>query len=37
MNRSADWLDTGPMNLSWLQPQALFHLSGWDPVMHGTF
>jgi Na+/proline symporter/signal transduction histidine kinase len=37
MNRSAEWLDTGPMQLSWLQPQALFHLSGWDPVMHGTF
>lgn len=37
MNRTADWLDTGPMQLSWLQPQALFHLSGWDPVMHGTF
>jgi Na+/proline symporter/signal transduction histidine kinase/ActR/RegA family two-component response regulator len=37
MDRSADWLATGPMNLGWLQPQALFHLSGWDPVMHGTF
>lgn len=37
MNRAAPWLDSGPMGLSWLQPQALFHLSGWDPVMHGTF
>lgn len=37
MNHSAPWLNTGPMGLSWLQPQALFHLSGWDPVMHGTF
>ncbi|WP_430391989.1 PAS domain-containing hybrid sensor histidine kinase/response regulator [Dyella sp. 20L07] len=37
MDRTAPWLQTGPMGLSWLQPQALFHLSGWDPVMHGTF
>ena len=37
MSRPATWLQTGPMGLSWLQPQAMFHLSGWDPVMHGTF
>ncbi len=37
MGRTAPWLDSGPLGLSWLQPQALFHLSGWDPVMHGTF
>ncbi|WP_198670343.1 PAS domain-containing hybrid sensor histidine kinase/response regulator [Dyella sp. C9] len=37
MDRSAHWLDTGPMGWGWLHPQALFHLSGWDPIMHGTF
>ena len=36
-NPTASWLKEGPLGLSWLQPQALFHLSGWDPVMHGTF
>ncbi|MHA6205694.1 PAS domain-containing hybrid sensor histidine kinase/response regulator [Dyella soli] len=37
MDRTAPWLASGPLGFSWLQPQALFHLSGWDPVMHGTF
>ncbi len=35
--RSDDWLRQGPFGWDWLRPQALFHLSGWDPVMHGTF
>ncbi|TBR35992.1 MULTISPECIES: hybrid sensor histidine kinase/response regulator [Dyella] len=37
MRPDAHWLNDGPLGMSWLQPQALFHLSGWDPVMHGTF
>ncbi len=35
--RSDHWLQAGPFGWDWLRPQALFHLSGWDPVMHGTF
>ncbi|UJM86389.1 hybrid sensor histidine kinase/response regulator [Rhodanobacter denitrificans] len=35
--RSDGWLQHGPFGWDWLRPQALFHLSGWDPVMHGTF
>jgi len=35
--RSDHWLQEGPFGWDWLRPQALFHLSGWDPVMHGTF
>ncbi|MEO7050794.1 MAG: NahK/ErcS family hybrid sensor histidine kinase/response regulator [Rhodanobacter sp.] len=35
--RSDQWLRDGPLGWDWLRPQALFHLSGWDPVMHGTF
>ncbi len=35
--RSDRWLRVGPFGWDWLRPQALFHLSGWDPVMHGTF
>ena len=31
------WLHTGPFGLSWLKPQALFQLSGWHPITHGTF
>lgn len=37
LSRSGQWLQDGPFGLSWLRPQALFQLSGWDPVMHGTF
>ena len=33
----ADWLATGPLHLDWLKPQALFGLSGWNPITHGTF
>ncbi|WP_350016305.1 PAS domain-containing hybrid sensor histidine kinase/response regulator [Rhodanobacter sp. IGA1.0] len=35
--RSDQWLQQGPFGWDWLRPQALFHLSGWEPVMHGTF
>lgn len=31
------WIAHGPFGLDWLRPQALFRLSGWDPVTHGTF
>ncbi len=37
IDRQAAWLQEGPFGISWLRPQALFHLSGWDPVMHSTF
>ncbi|MFC5527613.1 NahK/ErcS family hybrid sensor histidine kinase/response regulator [Rhodanobacter ginsengisoli] len=37
MLRSGHWLQDGPFGWNWLRPQALFHLSGWDPVMHCTF
>ncbi|KRF01218.1 ATPase [Frateuria sp. Soil773] len=37
VSRSRHWLADGPLGIDWLRPQALFHLSGWDPVMHGTF
>ena len=35
--RSGPWLHDGPFGWGWLRPQALFHLTGWDPVMHATF
>ncbi|MCW4455855.1 hybrid sensor histidine kinase/response regulator [Flavobacterium sp. MXW15] len=31
------WLRNGPFGLSWLRPQQLFGLTGWDPLTHGTF
>lgn len=31
------WLSDGPFGIGWLAPTALFHLSGWDPITHGTF
>ena len=31
------WLTTGPFGVSWLRPQQLFNLTGWDPLTHGTF
>ena len=31
------WLDDGPFGIGWLRPTELFHLSGWEPVTHGTF
>ncbi|MFT4196468.1 MAG: PAS-domain containing protein [Pseudoxanthomonas sp.] len=33
----SQWLQDGPFGLGWLRPQALFRLSGWDPLTHGTF
>jgi len=32
-----DWIAYGPFALSWLRPQQLFGLSGWDPITHGVF
>ena len=37
IDRHAAWLQYGPYGIDWLRPQALFNLSGWDPVMHSTF
>ncbi|WP_174567081.1 PAS domain-containing hybrid sensor histidine kinase/response regulator [Rhodanobacter sp. B04] len=37
VSRSSTWLQAGPFGWSWLRPQALFHIDGWDPVMHGAF
>ncbi|MEL0028609.1 MAG: PAS-domain containing protein, partial [Perlucidibaca sp.] len=31
------WLRDGPLGLAWLRPQALFQLTGWDPLTHGVF
>lgn len=33
----AGWLATGPLDIGWLQPRSLFHLTGWDPLTHGVF
>ncbi len=35
--RSGSWLDHGPFGIGWLRPQALFDITGWDPVTHATF
>ncbi|EQD29137.1 two-component system sensor protein, partial [mine drainage metagenome] len=32
----AGWEREGPFGIEALRPQALFNLSGWDPVTHGT-
>ena len=37
MGFDSAWLSAGPFGLSWLQPQALFYLEGWDPLTHGVF
>lgn len=31
------WVRSGPFGLDWLRPHALFNLSGWDSITHGTF
>jgi len=31
------WLLNGPFGISWLRPQQLFGMSGWDSLAHGTF
>lgn len=33
----SQWIQNGPFGLDWLRPNALFNLSGWDPITHGTF
>lgn len=33
----ADWIARGPFGLSWLRPQQLFGVTGWDPLTHGVF
>jgi PAS domain S-box-containing protein len=33
----AAWIAHGPFALSWLRPQQLFGLSGWDALTHGVF
>ncbi|PQA46750.1 PAS domain-containing hybrid sensor histidine kinase/response regulator [Amnimonas aquatica] len=37
MGYDSSWLTSGPLGQAWLQPQALFHLTGWDPLTHGVF
>ncbi len=32
----AAWVQAGPFGIGWLRPVALFNLSGWNPVTHGT-
>ncbi|RDZ26423.1 hybrid sensor histidine kinase/response regulator [Lysobacter silvisoli] len=31
------WIEHGPLGVSWLRPEQLFGLSGWDALTHGTF
>lgn len=31
------WIEDGPAGIGWLKPQALFLMSGWEPVTHGAF
>ncbi|TXH77324.1 MAG: hybrid sensor histidine kinase/response regulator [Lysobacteraceae bacterium] len=31
------WIEHGPFDISWLRPQQLFGLSGWDALTHGVF
>ena len=31
------WLVSGPWHITWLRPQGLFHVDGWDPVLHCAF
>ncbi|WFC41829.1 PAS domain-containing hybrid sensor histidine kinase/response regulator [Pseudoxanthomonas sp. SE1] len=31
------WLHAGPFGITWLRPQQLFGLSGWDTLTHGSF
>lgn len=33
----ADWIATGPFDISWLRPYHLFGSVGWDSLSHGTF
>ncbi|WP_300616624.1 PAS domain-containing hybrid sensor histidine kinase/response regulator [Dokdonella sp.] len=31
------WIEHGPWGVAWLKPNALFLMSGWEPVTHGAF
>jgi len=33
----SDLLDVGPWGISWLRPEAMFGLDGWDPLAHAAF
>ncbi|KAG1087088.1 hypothetical protein G6F40_013799 [Rhizopus arrhizus] len=33
----AGWVQNGPFGITWLRPQQLFGMTGWDPLTHGTF
>lgn len=35
-NAPSEWISRGPWGISWLQPQALLGLHGWDPLTHAT-
>ncbi len=37
LSRTQQWVQDGPLGWSWLRPHSLFGLTGWDPVVHGTF
>jgi Na+/proline symporter/signal transduction histidine kinase len=32
-----DWIEHGPLGITWLRPRQLFGLTGWDPLTHGVF
>ena len=34
---AGDWIATGPLAITWLRPEQLFGLVGWDALTHGTF
>lgn len=34
---SIGWIERGPLGVSWLRPEQLFGLLGWDALTHGTF
>ncbi|MFC3550726.1 NahK/ErcS family hybrid sensor histidine kinase/response regulator [Lysobacter cavernae] len=31
------WVEHGPLGVTWLQPEQLFGLQGWDSLTHGVF
>ena len=31
-----DWLENGPFGIAWLHPQALFGITGLDPIVHSA-
>ncbi len=33
----SDLLEHGPWGISWLRPEAMFGLEGWDPLAHAAF